>query len=326
MNQAIWAPTFALLLMLSLRLSDADVPGPRAPADPPVNGPERAVWVWEQDSFALLDEKRTWAEFTAFLERHSISTVYLYADSYEGRSIIEDEPGRYRRFLRHLHVQGVQVYALLGSKYLRTQEYVLPGKRAEAEAMLRRVLLYNRDAERATRFDGINVDIEPHLLDEWDAGRRGLAENFLELSERYMEMKGEYGFQGPVGPAIPFWYDGVMVGEAGEARRLSEQIQDVYDFVALMAYRDRAAGRDGIVRHVTDELEYAQRSGGKVFVGLETKSGDLDKVTFHEETPAEMEKELRETEEQLHTYAGFAGFVIHHYGSYRDWLRARGRR
>lgn len=312
--------------MLSLPPSDAAATGPGAPADPQVSGPERAVWIWEQESFALLDGERSWTDFTAFLERHSISTVYLYADSYEGRSIIEDEPGRYHRFLRHLHGQGVRVYALLGSKYLRTQEYVLPEKRAEAEAMLRRVLLYNREAEPAARFDGINVDIEPHLLDEWDTDRPGLAENFLELSERYMEMKTEYGFRGPVGPAIPFWYDGVMVGGDGEAGPLSEEIQDVYDFVALMAYRDRAAGSDGIVRHVTDELEYARRSGGDVFVGVETKSGDLDKVTFHEETPAEMEEELKEAAEQLRTYDGFAGFVIHHYGSYRDWLRTRGRR
>jgi hypothetical protein len=324
MDLGLSAPALLVALLLPLFSPPGAASAERTSSPDTLRaGPERAVWVWEADSFRLLDEEAGWGDFTSFLDRHGISTVYLYADSYQGRNILEDEPDRYRRFLRHLHERGLEVYALLGSKYLRTQEYVRPEKRAEAEAMLRRVLVYNREAEGREAFDGINIDVEPHLLDEWSSNRPELGRQFLDLSRRFVEMKEESAFQGPVGPAIPFWYDGIEVVEGGDAGSLSEGIQELYDYVAIMAYRDQAAGHDGIVRHVTNEVEHAEAHGKTVVVGVETKEGDLDKVTFHEETLEEMEEELTSVAERLADYDAFGGFAIHHYGSYRDWVSGR---
>lgn len=285
------------------------------------DGPEaeasRAIWVWEEDSFRLLDSARARGEFRRFLERRCVSTVYLYADRYMGRDPIEEEPERYRSLVRFLHRHDFEVYALLGSAHLATQEYVLPGRRAEAEAMLRSVLVYNRSASESERFDGVNVDVEPYLLDAWDEDREAIARRYLALSEAFMAMKREHGFEGPIGPAIPFWFDGVEVTRAETRKPLSEHVLDVYDYVAIMAYRDRAEGRDGIVRHVLDELEYAGARGKRVRVGVETKEGDLDKVTFHEEGLHEMESQLRIVADELERFPAFGGLVIHHYGSYR---------
>lgn len=285
----------------------------------------RAVWVWEEASFALLDRERSWEEFASFLERHGLSTVYLYADRYRGRNIIGEEPTRYRRLLRFLHGEGLDVFALLGSIHLHTEEYVLPEKRPEARAMLRRVLRYNREADAAEQFDGVNVDVEPYLLDEWDADREYIARRYLDLSRLYMEMKEEHGFGGPVGPAMPFWFDGIDLSWNGESKPLSEHTQDLYDYVTIMAYRDRALGSDGIVRHVTDELRYATSRGKRVVVGVETAPGELDKVTFHGEGPAEMEEVLTVVARELGGYEAFGGFAIHHYASYREWVGTRER-
>lgn len=315
--------SFSLLLLLGpWTHASAQACGPGA--DDGDAGGDRAIWVWEEDSFELLDRARDWEAFSAFLSRNCISTVYLYADRYQGRDILDDEPSRYHAFLTYLHREGFEVYALLGSAYLRTQEYVLPERRAEAEAMLRSALTYNQSASGPEQFDGINVDVEPYLLDQWDEDREQIGRYYLELSRKYMEMKEAYGFRGTVGPAMPFWFDGITVDAGETSKTLSEQTQDLYDYVAIMAYRDRADGRDGIVRHVTDEIEYASSVGKRVVVGVETKSGDLDKVTFHEETRRHMEEELQSVADALREYPAFGGTAIHHYGSYRAWLEGQG--
>ena len=54
-------------------------------------------------------------------------------------------------------------------------------------------------------------------------------------------MKAAAGSTIPVGPAIPFWFDGIEDVEwEGQRRPLSERVQDLYDYVAIMDYRNFA--------------------------------------------------------------------------------------
>jgi hypothetical protein len=215
---------------------------------------------------------------------------------------------------------GLQVYALLGSGYLQTERYILPTFRALALAMVRRVFDYNTRAEADERFDGINLDIEPHILDEWSAKKLELLGNFLDMSAAIMAEKRRYGQAIDIGPAMPFWWDGIELNWQGKRRRVSEHTQDLYDYVALMDYRDHAQGPDGLISHASDEMTYGMKVGKRVLLGVETTPNEIQKVSFNHLAEADMERELAATESHFKNQKAFGGFVVHHYRGYRRWL------
>ncbi len=277
----------------------------------------RAVWVWEADTFQLLDGEDRWNRTFTFLARWNLTTVYLYADAYRGRNIIRDEPEKYRRLVAALHGRGFKVYALLGSMYLKTEEYILPERRSVAMRMLENVLRYNAGSNTVERFDGINIDIEPYLLDDWRANRTLRAAQYLDLAAEFMRLKREAGETLAVGPAMPFWFDGIDdIAWRGERQRLSDHVQDIYDYVAIMDYRNFARGSDSIVSHAKDELVYADRIGKTVVIGVETLRTEPRKVTFYGMSRAAMEAQLKIAETEFSSHPSFSGFAIHHLGSY----------
>jgi len=296
--------------MLVLSLASV-APGHSAAAAP------RAIWIWEEDAFRMLDKDEARREVETFLDQQHISTIYLYADEYQGRNILVNEPEKYRKLIASAHARGFKVFALLGSAYLRTQEYILPEKRPAALRMFRCVLDFNRDTpDVSSRFDGVNVDIEPYLLDDWATGRPVRGRQYLDLSAEFMRMKA--GSSLPVGPAMPFWFDGIEDVEwNGQRRKLSEFVQDIYDYVAIMDYRNVAEGPDGIVSHAQDELEYADRMDKKVMIGVETLQSTPAKVTFFGKGGKYFEAQLALAESAMTQHRSFGGFVVHHLKSYR---------
>lgn len=303
-----------ILAALGLSLACAGAAASDSPAAP------RAIWTWEEDSTAMLQQPAMAGRAIAFLKSKSVDTVFLYADAFQGRNPIASHPEQYRRLVKRLHASGLRVYALLGSGYLHTERYVLPKHHAEAVAMLQRVLDYNRTAAPDERFDGVNVDIEPHILAEWSSRKMELLAGFLDMSEALMRANRASGQQLPVGPAIPFWLDGIELEWKGKRKPVSQHVQDTYDYVALMDYRDRAEGGDGIVSHAMDELEYGGKIGRKVLIGVETMPNAIKKVSFHHLGEADLERELGETRAAVGAMPAYGGFVVHHYGSYRKWL------
>ncbi|NUS38900.1 MAG: hypothetical protein HOQ02_07745 [Lysobacter sp.] len=283
----------------------------------------RAAWVWEPDAYAMLESRAEADHALAFLHAHRVDTLYLYADAYAGRNLIVDAPDAYRRFIVRAHRDGFRVYALLGSAFLHTEEYVRPAQRPQALAMLRRVLDYNAAAPAGARFDGINYDIEPHLLADWDSHRDALLQGFVDMTAAFVDARRAAGQRLPIGPAMPFWWDGISLPTARGARPVSELVADLCDYVALMDYRNHAEGSDGIVAHAADEMRYAERTGKQVVVGLELTPGEPAKITFAGRGEADLAREMDATARAFGDSPAFAGFALHHYRGYVDWVRAQ---
>ncbi|GLQ98251.1 hypothetical protein [Dyella mobilis] len=281
----------------------------------------RAIWTWEADSYAMVKDPAVAQDAVAYLQAQHFDTVYLYADAYQGHNLIVEQPKLYRAFIERLHRQHFKVYALLGSAYLHTENYVLPAYRKQAEDMFRRVVQYNAASPVAARFDGANLDIEPHILGEWnDNTRERLLADFMDMGEAIMKIKHDYHATLAVGPAIPFWLDGIDVDWKGVKRPASERIIDLFDYVALMDYRHKAQGSDSILSHAASEIAYADRVNKKVVIGLEVSPGDLEKITFDKVGPKVLEQAMATVEQALQNDPSFAGFAIHHYRTYRNWI------
>lgn len=296
--------------------------GPSAPAraEP---APSRAIWIWEAESYAMLERPAAGADAIGFLRAHAIDTAYLYADGWQGRTLIAEQPQAYRALLRRMHAGGLRVQALLGSSYLHTERYVLPDQRKAALAMLQRVLAYNAVAAPEERFDGVSLDIEPHVLDEWASRKMALLDGFVDLSEALVRLRDAAAPGLPMGPAIPFWLDGIALERHGVRKPVSQHLQDLYDYVALMDYRDHAQGPDGLVGHALDELDYGERIGKPVVIGIETAPNAIRKLSFDHLAPADLERELAATARAVGRMRSFGGFALHHYASYRAWSEQR---
>lgn len=281
---------------------------------------QRAVWTWETESYAMLEDTAVADEAVEFLRSKGIDTIYLYTDTFRDRSLIQSEPERYRQLIRRLHRDGLRAYALLGSAYLHTEEYVLPGRQREALAMLQRVLAYNASAGPDERFDGVNLDIEPHLLPQWRDDKLTVMRQYLDLGEALMALKRKSGQALAIGPAIPFWLDGIRLEWHGRNRLASEHVIQIYDYVAVMDYRNRAEGADGIISLAMDEMKYAAHRDRKVVIGVEVTPNEIDKVSFDGLTEADLERELGLARKAFGGDPAFAGFAIHDYRGYREWL------
>ena len=305
---AIGLCAVAALLIARLVAAAADTP--------------RAVWVWEEDSYRLLDDETFRNDTMAFLRSQRVSTLYLYADEFRGRNVLVQEPDRYRRLITALHGSEFRVYALLGSAPLRTQEYILPEKRAAAVKMFGDVLAYDAASDPAARFDGLNLDIEPYLLDDWSGQKPLRARQYLDLGAEFMRMKKAAGATLAVGPAIPFWFDGIEVEWNGATRPLSAHTQDLYDYVAIMDYRNFAEGRDGIIAHARDEIDHANAAGREVVIGVETLDTTPPKITFFGKTIADLDAQLALVVRAFGADPSFAGFAIHHLAPYRALVAA----
>lgn len=281
---------------------------------------ERAIWMWEEDSWSMLKSASHARDKIAFLKRQGIGTLYLYADAHNGENLIVDQPALYANLIGQLHREGLRVHALLGSWPLHTERYILPENRHKALLMVQRVFDYNEQASSEGRFDGINLDVEPHVLEDWSSRREQYLRMFLDLSEAWMALKRRMNQTLKIGPAIAFWLDGIPVTHAGQTKPASQHLQDIYDHVVLMDYRDHAEGPDGILSHAQDEIAYGKRIGKPVWLGIETSPNDIRKLSFDHLRPKQMEHELTLVSKALENELSFAGFVIHHYGSYRRWL------
>jgi len=292
-----------------------------AATQPALAAANRAMWVWEAGTEALLLDADAASELVRFAHQQALHTLYLYADRYEGHNLIVDDPAAWRRLLARLHAEGFRVEALLGSAFLHTERYVLPESREEMLDMFRRVFEFNAaSAARAERFDAVHFDIEPHQLADWDAHRDALLIDFLDQGRAVLDLRKSMDQDIPVGPDIHFWLDSIVLEWEGRTRSVAEHVIRMFDFVALMDYRNFAKGSDGIIAHAATELDIAERSGRKVVIGVETGPGELAKVSFGTLTPADMAEALAQTEAAFQDNAAFAGFAIHHYGSWKAWL------
>ncbi len=286
----------------------------------PAAAAERAVWTWEAASYEMVLDVAAGDAAIAFMQRKRISMIYLYADAFGAQNLIAARPEAYRRFIRTLHREGLHAYALLGSAYLHTETYVLPEQRTAALAMLRRVLDYNASSSAEERFDGVNLDIEPHILDAWDSQKMQLLGQYLDLAQALMKLKRASGQSLAIGPAMPFWYDGISLQWHGRTTSMAEHALGLYDYAALMDYRDHAEGSDGIVSHAIDTMEIARRLGKTLVIGIDVTPSEIQKVSFRHLAEPDLERELRLTENAFRDEPAFAGFAIHHLRAYQEWL------
>lgn len=270
--------------------------GPRCPTPTAPRG----MWVWQRE--VVTDPAARDALFEFALDK-GVTAVFV-----EAQSLVGDDPEGLAAFVDAAADRCVAVDLLFGdAAWAETDEH------ARVIDLARGAIAVARLTTTPPR--GVHLDVEPHVLDRWDRDPGGLGAELVTLFRAVAGTLDGSGLQLSVD--IPFWYDGVDVVDAGEARPLSELVQDAVDRTVLMDYRDHAAPPDGIVDHAEDELAYGAVIGRPVVVAVETLCGlEPEKVTFCEEGEAAMEAELAAAAAAFDDEPAFDGFAVHDHRAY----------
>jgi len=279
------------------------------------------MWVW---TITPITDPAAQRDFLNFCEAKRVKGVYFTT----GPIVRSKEPldSQLEAFLRQAHERGVKVFALSGDPH-----FSLASHHAGVLKRVEWALAVGGD-DRTAQFDGVELDIEPHVLDEFDAERERILAEHLDLvvKLRARVRKARPGFV--LGFSVPFWFDSQsprksMVTWREEALpvtfhmlKLLNELPPSQGRIAIAAYRDRPDGPNGSIRHSRDEIEFAAAHAPnvRIVVGLETKDvRGHPGITFWQEGEAALGRAIAAVTQAFSHQEVFAGLAVHHYASYR---------
>lgn len=263
----------------------------------PTGSQAKATWIWET---AVIE--RHPAELLSFVSKQGVDTIFLQIGG-------EVKPESYRSFIRAAAQEGIRVHALSGHP-----DWALREHRNEAETFLKWVIDFNREADPNERFAGVQLDVEPYLLDRWQKDQAAVVEQWMEGVRTWTE-EARYNDLA-IGAAVPFWLDQIDHPSGTVKLALGDWMVNQFDYLAVMAYRD-AAGRIYEISQRT--LREADRQNKRVWVGVELgESREGPGISFHEQPLAALNREMKRLEELGRKHGSFAGIAVH---SYEAWHR-----
>lgn len=279
---------------------------PRAELDPEH---PRTMWVWKFDPVLNL---RAREDLLQLCLRTAIRTCYVYFGDFNEH----DDPAYTKQledFLRLYHKNGVRVEILTGNPV-----WCLKENHHFAYNWVKSFLDYNKSRPPELRIDGCSFDVEPYLAGEWNTRRDEVKKEYLDLLSKLRQLIDSYeGMHFEIGGAIPFFYQ-----NEGD---FEEKMMSYLDYAALMAYYDTTRKILDCSRY---HIDLATRIGKKIYIGVETQ--DLVSMnqgkpanTFYEEGWEEMERVLKEVENEFRDQPGYGGIAMHCCYSYKLLQRGR---
>ncbi len=267
-----------------------------------------ATWVWDLKS--LLDENGGSADgIVSFMRERDVRYAYVHTTDDMGAGETNE---MFRSFIRKAAEAGIEVHALGGER-----DWVLPGKRGGMSDFLARVAEYNETAEEAEKFAGIHLDVEPYLLDEWEADEALVASRWIEMMEEFVSFARLRGLE--TGVDLPFWLDRIPAKAGnGDSVTLDQWMMSSVDSVALMSYRDEAEGNNGVLSLVRGEMDHAAETGRTVWIGLNVAKDSDNLLTFYEEGPDSFRGVADRIRREYGDSPAFGGIAVH---DLANWMR-----
>lgn len=257
-----------------------------SPADA-VTAPSRATWVWTRPAPATLV---TWAV------RRGVDELFVSVDT-----DLPTSPDRawVRSVVTRAHAAGIRVAALGGdADWVDHPEDGLAWQRAVVGTRL---------------FDGVHLDIEPWVRDDWDSRRKELVAAYVDVLRRLAAAT-----RLPVEADIAFWLHQLR---APSGRPLDEAVMRLVDSVTVMSYRHRVSGDDSITGLGAHELATATRLRKPCRLGVETNHLGDDAVsrkqTFHGLGAQTLNRALRAVDAAERHVPSYRGIAVHDFDGWR---------
>jgi hypothetical protein len=259
----------------------------------------KTTWLW---STSLIGTSESRNSILQFAIEQSIGRIYLQVDPDVARSA-------YSAFITAAADNGIEIHALGGAP-----DWILPDQRKQIANLIKWVKDYNQSVLEKERFTGIQVDIEPYLLQEWLNDRDTMVKNWIEALTLFNnEAKKDSALT--TSAALPFWLGEVAVPSERDVM-LNEKLMNQLDEVTLMSYRDQAAA---LVEITASDLAVGDRLGKKIFVGVETNpSSEAAYTSFHQNSRTAMNRQFKSIDRLLKHHPSYAGIAVHDYTGWRN--------
>ena len=329
----------SVLMLLQTSWAHGEAVLPMAPGNE-----VRAVWLWGDNAAGTADSRQKLRYLLELVENTSrqreffhrvlrlgINRVYLNVNlDTDGSFAFAGHMGALAGFIEKAHASDIKVYALFGHG-----SYAKPENHHKINGSGGLIDVINGfNALHGSGFDGVQSDVEPYFDPDTGAATDLLVVGppFLALTrgmaERLARFKGERGMPIALEAAIPFWYS--LVADDGSPPRtvlfegridtLDRHILRIVSSVAVMAYRDRADGPNGVIALAKPTIQAAVELGKEVLIALETQKpnpqyGVTSHITLFEEGMSGARKLSDEVSRHFAKSSSFRGIAWHHYES-----------
>ena len=278
----------------------------------------RGLWVWRRE-FITDDAKR--AAMLAFCSEHHFNRLLVQMRTVPGSSptdpLVFGDQDQWRALLKEASATNIFIEALDGAHDMATAP-----KWKSTLAQLDALLAFNRSLPADQSIAGIHYDIEPYLLPQWKTeARQQIMEQYLQF---LLAANARLRLDGKVmtlAVDIPFWYDrktepgdSCVLNFMGETKNFHQHIQDLTDYIGIMAYRQKSLGPNSMAYHCEAELEYAKQIGHGIGAAAEVNPlKDAPNITFHGLPAATFWEQIQLLQTNYATEPAFAGVLIHSY-------------
>jgi hypothetical protein len=284
----------SLLIALGIALPSFSTGKINDSITPLQNDSKRTTWIWHTKDITENSQ-----DTVNFLISQNVSRVYLqihYSLDFE----------TYRSFIKTLSENNIEAFALDGApKWVHSMKYL--------DRMLAWVELYNHSSSENEEFKGIQLDVEPYVLQSWNTDQKEIVKDFEKLIINASTFAKKEDLQLDV--VIPFWFDKINASQSS----LAEWVIKHTDSTTVMAYRDKAIGRNGILSLSETEVTLAEKYEKEITLAVETnKNSEHTHVSFYEEGRSFMEEIIKIVEEANLQNDSFYGIGVHDYSGWKE--------
>lgn len=243
----------------------------------------KSMYVWSMDH-------ATASTLGTFCNTYKISEIYLgcYNELYNNQNTL-------RTYITTLK----DTYKIKKVYYLGGDPSWATTHRANASNRVAKVVNYNASSSDSAKFDGINFDVEFYLLSSWTGEPATVWQGYITMLEQCKTITTSANLQ--FIKTIPFWFD-------TNPNCSLFTVQSIVDVVAVMAYRDTAAG---IINVSENEV-----AGGPAIVITETLDYSPAYITFFQESYSYWTDQIEQVilnnphaKTAVHDFRGFSTLV-----------------
>jgi hypothetical protein len=309
-------------------------PAPQV-AGKPSSDYELAAWEWRGPFKFSVDDLPSYMEFaksermsTIYLNIGEVIDIYELPDQAEKAKKLSEFTAIIRQFTQAAHRHGIDVHGLSGSV-----QWAEPDYRYLPLQVMDYVKTYNKSAALEERLDGVQFDIEVYNKKDFDTNKSKALEDFLATAVRIQSEVQRATPALALGFAVPYWFDNENnnipeITYNGVRKPTAEHLLDILNttqggYLAIMDYRDQAAGKNGAIAHAEDEMRYAetQAKNVQVVIGQLINDTKPTTTTFFDEEPEHMYSQLALINERFRGSANYGGLAVHDLKSFKKFVK-----
>lgn len=284
-----------------------------------------AVWDWKSvrrdDPESMIQSLAVKGVDTIYLNIGDYVDFYEISESEEKQKKIEEFNFEAKQYIGIAKKYDVAVHALVGDAKWGNASHRYLNKIAIDYVAGFNVV--NQD----TPFRGIQFDIESYNQEAFSVkNQEKILAEFLDTVDEIARVFGDLQTSSPqnfslqLGFSIPYWFD----GENENVKKIPWRGEDKHTFyhllnklntvqnayIVIMAYRNSAHGKDGVIEHSQNEVSFIQENTPRVrvIIGQETSNVQPEKITYYGKSFNALVEEVQAIGSEFELNSTFGGF------------------